>query len=1051
MFSAIFIRRPRFAIVISLFLMLAGGMCAFMLPIDEYPQISPPTVMVTATYPGASAQVVADTVAAPLEAEVNGVEDMVYFSSTADNSGNYTLNLTFKSDADANMALVNVNNAVKRAERSLPNEVVSNGIVVVKRSADIVATITFTSSNPEHTPLYLSNYVSTNVKDAVSRIEGVGQAIIFGERKYSMRVWLDPNRMRAMDIGYAEVSAAIASQNVQAATGSVGTESSSDVMQYKIDTRGRLLEEKEFADIIVRSGDEGRQVRLGDIATVELGSESYGGVGKLDGDDSVLLAIFKLNNANALELYNNVEAELTRLAQDFPPGMESGVGYDSTEFIRITMAEIVQTLILTFILVVVITWLFLQDWRATLVPMLAIPVSLMGTFIFLYLLGMSINTLTMFALILVIGSVVDDAICVVESCARLIHEEKLTPVDAAVKTMEQLTGALIATTLVVVAVYLPVAFYGGMVGTIYTQFAVTMCIALCISTVCALTLSPAVCAIVLRDTGEPKGFFKRFNAAVDFARNGYLKVGGLLARRLVLTAILFGAVLLGNYGLYKTLPGGFLPNEDKGAVFVDVVLPSGAALARTQAVLSEMETIAASIPGVDSVISVSGRSMTAGEGENLGMIILDLADWSERTTPETSITAIQAEISRRAAVIPDAAVTAFAPPPIMGLGATGGVSFALQATGSQTAQDLAQATNHLLAKIMDTGKAMYAFTSFDANTPMLRLDLDRAKAEALDVPVSAVFNTLQTQLGSIYVNDFNMNSKTYKVKVQSAAPFRENVNAVGRLHVTSNSGASVPLSALATVEWTLGPRRAERFNMFQSASVNTQSLPFVSSGEMMATIQELVRTELPADYQISWTDMSYQESQNQGQILWLMLLALVFGYLFLVAQYESWTMPVSVILSVATATLGGLAALSFYGQSLNIYCQLGLLMLVGLTAKTTILMVEFAKQEREDGKSIYEAAMSGMRMRFRAVIMTGLSFVIGVAPMVAASGAGAGSRQAIGQTTFWGMLVAMVVGMIFIPGLYVIFQTLAERAMAWGRRQFGAKKGNFSRRIVLKR
>ncbi len=1051
MFSQFFIRRPRFAIVISLFLLLAGGLCALKLPIAEYPEISPPTIMVMAGYPGASAQVIAETVAAPLESEINGVEDMVYYSSTSDNSGGYTLTLTFKSDSDADMALVNVNNAVKRAERLLPTEVVNNGLVVVKRSPDIIAMITFTSSNPEHTPVFLSNYVDINIKDAVTRIDGVGQAVIFGEMKYSMRVWLDPHRMRAMDIGYAEVVSSISNQNIQAATGSVGTEFSSEVMQFKIDTKGRLSTIQEFENIIVRSGENGRQVRLGEISRIELGSEEYTGFGAQDGENSVLLAIFKLNDANALQLYNDVIAEITALEANFPEGMKWDVGYDSTEFVRMTMAEIIETLILTFILVVLITYVFLQDWRATLVPMVTIPVSLVGTFTFLYLLGMSINTLSMFALILVIGSVVDDAICVVESCVRLIHEEKLTPYDAAVKTMEQLSGALIATTLVVVAVYLPIAFYGGMVGAIYKEFAITMCIALCLSTVNALTLSPALCAMVLRNNGEPKGLFRSFNKLVDLTRNSYVKVGGFLARRLVLTGVLFAAICAANYFVFQRIPSSFVPSEDKGGLFCEIKLPSGASLQRTEAVLNDMYHIVREIPGVDKIVYVPGQTITAGSGENMGMLILDLAPWSERSTPETQIAAIQAEVNKRCASVSEASVTVFAPPPIMGLGATGGVTFSLMATGTQTAGELSQATNHLLAKLMESGKAMYCFTSYDADTPMLNLNLDRAKAEALEVPVSAVFSTLQSQLGSIYINDFNLFSKTYKVKIQSESQYRENINSIGMLHVTSNSGASVPLSAISTVEWTLGPRQSERFNMFQSAWVNVQSLPNVSSGEMMQLVQDLVATELSHDYRIGWTDMSYQEQQNEGQIVGILLLSLILAYLFLVAQYESWTMPISVILSVATATLGGMIALKVYGRALDIYCQLGLLMLVGLTAKTAILMVEYSKQERDEGASIFAAAMSGMRMRFRSVIMTGLSFVIGVLPMVVATGAGSGSRQSIGITTFWGMLVAMVVGMIFIPGLYVIFQTAAERVMRRIRRTFGVRKGNFSRRIVPKK
>ena len=1026
MFSAIFIRRPRFALVISLFLMLAGIISVYRLPIAEYPQVSPPTIMVMATYPGASAQVIADTVASPLESEVNGTEDMVYYSSQSDNLGNYTLTLTFKSGADEDMALVNVNNAVKRAEHALPTDVVNNGLTVVKRSSDMLATYAFYSDNPEHTPLFLSNYVSIHIKDAIARIDGIGQAIIFGEQEYSIRIWLDPYKMRAYSISDDDVRNAVASQNIQAATGSVGTESSSRWMQFKVDTKGRLSTPEEFERIIVKSGEDGRQIRLGDIAKVELGAETYNSTGTLNGKPAVVLAIFKLNDANALEIMKEVNKTLDELKQNFPDGMTWDVCYDSTRFVVVSMQEIVETLILTFILVVVITYLFLQDWRATIIPSVTIPVSLIGTFLFLYLLNMSINTLTMFALILVIGSVVDDAICVTENCTRLIDEEHLSPFDAAMKTMEQLTGALIATTLVVVAIYMPIMFYGGMVGTIYTQFAVTMCIALCLSTVNAMTLSPALCALVLRPSKTPRGFFHLFNIGLNWTRNTYLFVGGLLVRRTLLTIVLFGLILFGNYYFYQRLPSAFLPEEDKGTIFCEVVLPASASLPRTEAALAEVSDLIKDIPGINQLLAIPGRSLTAGEGENLGLLIVDLKPWAERTTPETQISQIQSAIIKRAAVLPDASVNAFVPPAIMGLGATGGVTFSLQATGDQSSQEIAQTTNHLLSKIMETGKAVYAFTSFDANTPMLYLDINRDKAEAMNVSINSIFSALQSQLGSYYINDFNKYGKTYQVKTQLAPELRENLNIIDQLYVTSTTGENIPLSAVADLRWTLGPRQAERFNMFPSASVNTQTVPSFSSGEMMNLLEDLVHKNLFKDYQISWTDMSYQESQNEGKIVSLLMISLLVAYLFLVAQYESWTMPISVMLSVATATLGAILALKLSNMSLNIYCQLGLLMLIGLTAKTAILMVEFSKFERDKGATIQDAALNGMRVRFRSVMMTALSFVIGVFPMVVASGAGAGSRQSIGVTTFWGMLVATIAGMMFIPGLYVIFQRAAE-------------------------
>ena len=1026
MFSAIFIRRPRFALVISLFLVLAGLLCYKRLPVAEYPQVAPPTIMVMASYPGASSQVIADTVAAPLESEVNGIENMIYYSSQSDNLGNYTLLLTFKSGCDEDMALVNVNNAVKLAEHRLPTEVTKNGIIVVKRSSDMLGLLTFYSENKEHTPLFLSNYVSINVKDAIARVDGVGQAVIFGALDYSIRIWLDPFKMRAYGVSEAEISAAVSSQNLQAATGSVGTEGSSSVLSFKVDTQGRLISPEEFGQIVVRSGKDGRQIRLSDVARVELGAETYSTPASFKGKPAVVMAIFKLNNANAVEMMKAIKAELSKLEKNFPDGIKWEAAYDTTEFIKVSMKEIIVTLISTFVLVVLITWIFLQDWRATIIPTVTIPVSLIGTFLFMYLLDMSINTLTMFALILVIGSVVDDAICVTENCTRLIDEEGMKPFDAAMKTMQQLTGALIATTLVVIAIYVPIMFYGGMVGTIYTQFAVTMCIALCLSTVNAMTLSPALCALVLRKSKTPWGLFRVFNIGLNWTRSLYLGVAHLLVRRLLLTVVLFAAILWGNYYFFNQLPSAFLPQEDKGALLCDVILPAGTPLSKTQETLEEITRITRDIPGVEFAITVPGRSLTAGEGDNLGLLILDLVHWKKRTTPETHVTAIQREMLKRCAAIPDATVLAFMPPAIMGLGETGGVTFSLQATGGQSSQELAGTANFLLGKIMESGKAVYAFSTFEANTPMLYLDIDRRKAEAMKVPVSSIFQTLQSQLGAVYINDFNKYGKTYKVKMQIDPKYRNSRNIIGQLNVTSKDGKSIPLAELAASRWILGPRQVERFNMFPAAGINTQSIGSVSSGEMMREVQKIVRENLSKDYTISWKDMSYQEQQNEGRIVALLFISLLVAYLFLVAQYESWTMPISVMLSVATATLGAILALKWTGIPLNIYCQLGLLMLIGLTAKTAILMVEFSKQEREEGKSVEEAAMNGMRVRFRSVMMTALSFVIGVFPLIIASGAGAGSRQAVGVTTFWGMLVATILGMMFIPGLYVIFQKAAE-------------------------
>ncbi len=1033
MFAEFFIRRPKFAFVLSLVTVLVGILCMLRLPIAEYPEIAPPTVKVTAMYPGATSQVIAETVASVIEEQVNGIEDLLYFKSESDNNGNYTLTLTFRPGINSDIAQVNVQNAVQRAEAQLPDTVRQIGVVTKKQSTDIAGVYSFQTDGSKLSMLELANYVRMNIKDPFARLPGLGSVEILGERNYSMRIWLDPMKMAALNLTSEQVIGTISSQNQPAAAGTIGGEKSSAYIQLKLDVTGRLTTPEEFSEMVVATGTRGEQIKLGDIARLELGAERYTDEGFFNGEPSVAMAIYRQDGANAVELVRNANALLEQLKTRFPEGVTAVLAYDPSKYILVNVEEIAITLILTLVLVIAITYVFLQDWRATVVPALAIPVSLLGTFFFMAILGYSINVLTLFGLILVIGSLVDDAIVVVENTMRIIKDEKLPPPEATIKSMRQVTSPVIAATLVSAAIYAPIGFYGGIVGTIYIQFAVTMCIALCISAFNALTLSPALCALILKPADDsPKRRFKPFrwfDAALDRTKSGYLYFARFMIRRFYLTVILVGCVLAGNFFLLKTLRGGFLPDEDKGSLLCELELPPGAALARTTQAMQQFNRMARNIPGVKHVVTVSGYSLMSGASENLGFAIVSLDDWSLRKTKERSITAIRDRIMRDGLKIPQAQVRAFQPPAIMGLGVTGGVTFALRTTGGDTPQQFERQLYKMLG-LLNTKSVMpevqYAFSSFNARTPQLFLKVDRGKAEALGVPTDRIFTALQSNLASLYVNDFNLYGYSFKVKIQMEGSERSTTDDLEEMTVRNNSGEMVPLTAVAEPRLMLGARKIERFNQNMSAAVTVIPIPGASSTAIMDKIESLLQKEFGKEYALSWTDMSYQERNNDGKIILLMILAVLFGYLFLVAQYESWSIPMPVMLSVAFASLGGAAALYGAGMLLDIYAQLGMIMLIGLCAKSTILMVEFSMRERDTGKSIVQAALNGANHRYRAVLMTAWSFVIGVLPLVFATGAGAESRKVIGTTTFWGMLTATLIGVAFIPPLFAVFQKTRE-------------------------
>jgi len=1015
--SRFFINRPIFASVISIIIVIAGLVAAQVLPIAQYPQIAPPTVLISATYPGASAETLAKTVAAPIEEQLNGVENMVYFTSSATANGTVTITATFEVGTNVDMAAVNVNNRVKAAEARLPEAVRRNGVIVQKRSNDILQVVALKSDQGRYNTLYLSNYATLNIVDELKRLKGVGDVTVFGAQDYSMRVWLKPDRMAQLGVTTAEVAAAISAQNAQNAAGKIGQEPAPDDQQliYTVTAKGRLLTEEEFGNIVVRASGPGGLLRVKDIARIELGAYSYDQRVTLDGQPTIAMGVFLQTGANALEVAEEVRQKMAELKQlRFPDGMDYVIPFDTTRFVSASINEVVHTLIEAMILVLAVVYIFLQSWRATLIPMVAVPISLIGTFAGLWLFGFSINTLTLFAMVLAIGIVVDDAIVVLENVERIMAEEKLPPKQAAIKAMHEVTSALIAIVLVLCAVFVPVAFLGGIAGQLYKQFAVTVAVAVVLSGVVALTLTPALCALLLKAQHTENKLFAPFNRMFERLTDNYTKAVGFTLKHGIVGTLVFIAVIAVTAFFFRIVPGSFVPAEDQGYLISALMLPDGATLKRTEKTGENMRQMIAQDEAVKHTFVVSGFDLIGGGNKpNAGTMFIPLKDWSERQGKAQDLAGKFMGIGMMQS---DGLGLVFNPPPIMGLGTAGGFEVYVQNRVDGDAKKLNEIVQAFMAELQKHPEFTRISTFFRPTIPQLFIEVDEQKALALGIPVANIYATLQSTMGALYVNDFNKAGRVYRVQLQAEAPYRMKPEDIGKVYVKSEStGAMIPLSAVSRVKNVVGPEQVERFNGFIAAKVMGDSKPGVSSGEAIKIVEDVAAATLPDGYGIAWTGQAFQEKRTSGSSIQAFAFAIIMVFLILAAQYEKWSLPLAVVMAVPFALMGALTAVWLRGMPNDIYFQIGLVVLIGLASKNAILIVEFAAQKYAEGMSVADAAIAAARLRLRPIIMTSLAFVLGVFPLVKASGAGAAARQSMGTGVFGGMLAATFIATLFVP------------------------------------
>jgi len=1035
MLSKFFIYRPIFASVISIVIVLIGVLSIPLLPVESMPDITPPSVSVTTSFPGASAAVVAETVAAPLEEKINGVENMIYMSSKSSADGSCAITVTFEVGTDVDMATVLVQNRVNEALPVLPEETKRQGVKVEKKATNITLMVNMVSPDGTFDELYISNYATTRIKDVLARVNGVSKVEIMGAKDFGMRIWMDPLKLRARGLTTMDLLGALQEQNVQVAAGQIGGQPAppDQPFEYAINTLGRLQTVEQFGDIIVKRGEEGQLVRIKDVARVELGAQSYKWFALLDGAPSIAISVYPAPGANALEIANGIRNVLDDpergLAKDFPEGLEYRIIYDTTEYITQSVKEVISTLIIAILLVIFTVYIFLQDVRTTLVPAITIPVSLLGTFGVMLAMGLSINGLTLFGLILVIGIVVDDAIVVVENTIRIIDTEGLDSKAATAKSMLEITGPVVATTLVLLAVFVPTIVMPGITGRLYRPFAITISVATLFSSLNALTLSPALCGMLLRPSKErKKGFFGLFNRIMDSSTTKYTALVTGLLRKAAFTALVFVGLLVATWFGVTSLPTGFVPSEDEGWFMIAAQLPDASSLGRSAQVLDQVAEI---IEGEDSIrgaIYIGGYNvLDTVVSPNAGAVWVVLKHWDDRPDAEDQIQAVVDRLNPQLREIEDAMVFAVRPPPIQGLGATGGFQMELQDVGGVGPEIL----QLVAGDIIEQGRAHPVLTgmntTFRAGVPELFLEVDREKAKRLDVPLDVVFGTLQANLGSAYANDFNLFGRTWKVYVQADEQFRIERSDITKLEVRSNSGRMIPLSTLLHVTDTVGSSTVSRYNLYSSASVTGDAAAGYSSGQSIETMQEIADTTLPPGMSYDWTGVTFQQIAAGGAAGFIFALAIVFVYLFLAAQYESWTLPLSVIFTVPIAVLGAAVATLLRGMDNNVYMQIGLVLLIGLASKSAILIVEFANQLNQEGKTVFEAATAASTLRFRAILMTAFSFILGVIPLVIATGAGAASRVSLGTAVFGGMLLATIGGLIITPYLYYMVASFSEK------------------------